>query len=52
MWLRNTLKRWRTTLFPKLPESKEVLFPPVSINLDTSVETVVKPKEEGNREVS
>jgi hypothetical protein len=52
MWLGNTLKRWRTTLFPRLPESEEVLFPPVGVNLDTSVEPVVKSKEEEDREVS
>jgi len=52
IWLGNTLKSWRTTLFPRLPESEEVLFPPVGVNLDTSVESVVKSKEEEDREVS
>jgi hypothetical protein len=46
------IKRWRTTLFPRLPESEEVLFPPAGVNLDSSVETVVKSKEEEDREVS
>jgi hypothetical protein len=46
----NTLKPWRTTLFPRLPESEEVLFPPVGVDLDTSVE-MVKSKEEEDREV-